>query len=138
MAAETKQQGISRPRQGIMARPRAPKATPAPDSAVAAARPSAAVPAGREAGPDEAGSPAAVSASAHRAAPSETTVACKFCGRTTEVCRSRLRNPFEWSLSLFIVPYRCLYCGYRGFALRFLVPRTPANQEILRDVHSKH
>jgi hypothetical protein len=67
------------------------------------------------------------------AVPVTNTVACKFCCRTTEVCRSRLRNVFEWSIALVFVPYRCLYCGYRGFALRFQVPRSPANREILHD-----
>lgn len=67
----------------------------------------------------------------------DLTVACKFCRRTQEVCRSRLRNAFEWSVSFLIVPYRCLYCGYRGFAFRFQVPKTPANQEILRESNPK-
>ena len=82
-------------------------------------------------------SPAFVEADTPRAA-SDYTVSCKFCRRTTEVCRSRLRNVFEWSIAILFVPYRCLYCGYRGFALRFQVPKTPANQEILREVDPGH
>jgi len=61
------------------------------------------------------------------------TVPCAFCGRTQEVCRSRRRNLLEWSICLLVVPYRCLYCGYRGRAFRFQVPKTPANQEILNE-----
>jgi hypothetical protein len=71
------------------------------------------------------------------AEPGDFTVACKFCRRNQEVCRSRLRNAFEWSISFLILPYRCLYCGYRGFALRFQVPKSPANQEILREINPK-
>jgi len=64
----------------------------------------------------------------------DRTVPCKFCRRTTEVCRSRLKHFFEWLIAPLIVPYRCLYCGYRGFAFRFQVPKSPANQAILRDL----
>jgi|GEM_PF-6286279 len=64
----------------------------------------------------------------------DRTVACKYCRRTTEVCRSRFQNPAEWLLAPLMVPYRCLYCGYRGFALRSQVPETPANEEILHEL----
>lgn len=64
----------------------------------------------------------------------DRTVACRFCRRTTEVCRSRFQNPAEWLLAPLMVPYRCLYCGYRGFAFRYQVPQTPANEEILHEL----